>query len=216
MSHIFDMDNPFFSCINKIIDYVFISFLWIVCSIPIVTIGASTTALYYTTNKVIRNERGEILSEFVRCFRSSFKQATCFWCSLLFLWGIIYIDIKVVVKMLGEGVIRNMYQSLFYGLFILSTFSMLYIFPYIARFMATNKMVVVNSFFFIYRHILKTILVTAIFVGVILLCLLFPICIFFMPCVWAHILSSILERIFERYMSQEELEVEKRRNQCRF
>lgn len=213
VSHIFDADNFFFSGINKILDYIFVSFLWLLCSIPIITIGASTTALYYTTNKVIRNERGDILPEFFKSFRSSFKQSTTFWIFFLLIGCIVYFDIKIVTEMLEEGMLRNLYKSLFYGLSMLSIFGIIYIFPYIARFSATNTMVMINSCFMMLHHMIKTILATILSISAVLICWLFPIALFFMPCVWARLLSTILESIFKRYMSQEDLALEERRNQ---
>ena len=47
MGRFFNYDSPLFSSINKIVDCVFLSLLWFVFSIPIVTMGASTSALYY-------------------------------------------------------------------------------------------------------------------------------------------------------------------------
>lgn len=213
MNNMFHEDNFFFNGINKILDYIFVSFLWLLCCIPIITIGASTTALYYTTNKVIRNERGDILPEFFKSFRSAFKQATGFWIFFLLIAGVVYFDAKIVKEMLGEGMWISIYKSLFCGLLTLSIFGIIYIFPYIARFSATNTVVIINSCFMMLHHFVKTILAAILSVSAILICWLFPITLLFIPGVWARLLSNLLESIFKRYMSQEDLALEEKRNQ---
>ena len=54
----FKYDNKVFEVINAIVDLLVLGFFWIITSIPIFTMGASTTALYYTVNKSIRNKKG--------------------------------------------------------------------------------------------------------------------------------------------------------------
>ena len=53
----FKYDNKVFEVINAIVDLLVLGFFWIITSIPVFTMGASTTALYYTVNKSIRNKK---------------------------------------------------------------------------------------------------------------------------------------------------------------
>ena len=57
--------------------------LWFICSLPIVTIGASTAALYYVSLKIVRGEEGRVFSSFFHSFRENFRQATVIWLILL-------------------------------------------------------------------------------------------------------------------------------------
>ena len=70
----------------KATECMLLSILWVVTSLPVITIGASTTALYYAVVKVIRNNEGYVWGEFWNGFRTNFKQATIIWLvALLFL-----------------------------------------------------------------------------------------------------------------------------------
>lgn len=70
----------------KATECMLLSILWVVTSLPVITIGASTTALYYAVVKVIRNNEGYGWGEFWNGFRTNFKQATIIWLvALLFL-----------------------------------------------------------------------------------------------------------------------------------
>ena len=60
-----------------------LNFMWFVCCLPIFTIGASTTALYYTSFKIAKDEGSFITTMFFRSFRQNFKQATIIWMIML-------------------------------------------------------------------------------------------------------------------------------------
>ena len=80
---LFNYDNPVWRFIGKLGDLIILNVLWIVCSIPIFTIGASTTAVYYVTLKMVRDEEDSTIKSFFRSFKSNFKQATAIWLILL-------------------------------------------------------------------------------------------------------------------------------------
>ena len=55
-SGIFNYDNPIWRFIGKFCDVMILNVLWLVCFIPVVTVGAATTAVYYVTLKLVRDE----------------------------------------------------------------------------------------------------------------------------------------------------------------
>ena len=69
-------DNPVMNFLTIVCDIVILHFLWLLTSLPVLTIGASTTALYYTTMKCIRNGQGGVVKMFFKSFKDNFKQAT--------------------------------------------------------------------------------------------------------------------------------------------
>lgn len=88
----FNYDNPVWRFIGKLGDLILLNILWIVCSIPVFTIGASTTAVYYVTLKLARDEGDSTIRSFFHSFKSNFRQATAIWLILLALalcWALI-------------------------------------------------------------------------------------------------------------------------------
>ena len=83
LSGFFNYDNPVWRFIGKFGDLIILNVLWFVCSIPIFTIGASTTAVYYVTLKLARNDDGYTIRSFFKSFKENFKQATIIWLILL-------------------------------------------------------------------------------------------------------------------------------------
>ena len=56
MGRIFDMNNTFFRFMSKVADLCILNIICVVCCIPVITAGASITAMYYVTLKMVRNE----------------------------------------------------------------------------------------------------------------------------------------------------------------
>ena len=62
---LFNYDNPVWRFIGKLGDLIVLNILWTICSIPIFTIGASTTAVYYVTLKLVRDEDDSTIKAFL-------------------------------------------------------------------------------------------------------------------------------------------------------
>ena len=76
MGHFFSMDNKFFTFMGRVADLCILNIICLICCIPIVTAGASITAMYYVTLKMVRNEEAYIVRSFFKSFKENFKQAT--------------------------------------------------------------------------------------------------------------------------------------------
>ena len=76
MGRLFDTDNIVWRFLGRVADLVILNFLFLLCSIPIVTIGASWTALYSVTLKAVKNEESYIAKGFLEGFKENFKQST--------------------------------------------------------------------------------------------------------------------------------------------
>lgn len=76
-------DNKILSIVNTAVDMLILGIFWFVTSIPLVTIGASTTAVYYTVNKCIRNKKSYAYVEYWKAFKSNLKNQ-----HLLLLYGL--------------------------------------------------------------------------------------------------------------------------------
>ena len=97
------MDNIFIRILSRIFDLIVLNILWVVFCLPIVTIGASTTALYSVTLKMVVNEEGYLIRDFWRAFKRDFKQSTSIWLLLLVLGIFFGIDFVIVRRWPGVG-----------------------------------------------------------------------------------------------------------------
>ncbi len=151
----FNLDSSFMEKLNFFSHFVLLNLLWVLTSLPIITIGASTTALYYCTMKLDRNKDISVFSDYFSSFKDNFKVATKVWIILLIVGFILSIDFYFT-----SGITAPWIQAIFAGiLFLISFFFLctaLYIFPILARFHNTAKQSFRYSFILSFKHIKQT------------------------------------------------------------
>ena len=109
----FNWDNIVFQMLGKLVDCVWVSILWVICCIPVFTIGASTTALYYTVHKSIRGDRGYTTRTFFGAFRDNFKAATLpylIWLAVMIILGC---DAYITYQVLKTGSMKGAFFYFF-------------------------------------------------------------------------------------------------------
>lgn len=74
----FNLDSTIFQVGAKIADVILLSLVWVICSLPLVTLGASNTAMYHVVVNYIRKENGILFADFFQVFKREFKQSTLF------------------------------------------------------------------------------------------------------------------------------------------
>lgn len=202
MDKLFDLDNPFFRFISKLVDVIWLNILWLVFSIPVVTIGASTTAMFSVTMKMARDKEGYVFQGFWKSFKENFKQATIIWIILL-----------IVGTVLGTDIYYFYYSTSKYakfgmaGMIALSSLALCttaYIFPLQAQFENSVKQTIKNAFIMCVRHLPWTVLLLAIYIAA-AICLYitaFLVGIFIFGLA-AFVTSFIYNRIFIRYIPDE-------------
>ena len=79
----FSYESKFSQALLKLCNACYLNILWFLCSIPVFTAGAATTALYYTTLKMVQGDDTGVTTLFFRGFRQNFKQGTTLWLILL-------------------------------------------------------------------------------------------------------------------------------------
>ncbi|HHX55596.1 MAG TPA: YesL family protein [Clostridiales bacterium] len=207
MGTLFNLDNPVFTAINKFVDMLFLSIVYIIICIPIITIGPATTALYYTVVKNVRKERGYPFREFFKSFKDNFKQGALITIMLVVAYIVMYIDIQFAKTLTG---IPNMILvSIFMGMLIVLVSINIYVFPYLSRFEAKTKQTLLNSLFLAIRHLPSTLLLIVILIAGASLAFIIPIFIIIVPSLTVLLQSFLIERIFKKYMpdkSKENLE----------
>lgn len=198
MNGFFDLDNPAWCFIGKIVDACFLSIIYIICCIPIFTIGASTTALYYTFLKLCKDQEGYVIKNFFKAFKQNFKQSTIVWL-ILFIIGIILIIDIFYFRFIPtvQGVF--MYY-LFWSIFLFFCIMTLYIFPIIAKFENTTKNMFGFAIVMPIKHLGFTVLMVALAVVATFLCLRVPPLLMFMPGILAFLNSYIFNHIFDIYI----------------
>ena len=207
MRGFFNYHNGIFRAINKFVDCIFVSILWFIFSIPIITIGASTTALYYTVRKVIRYERSNIWKEFWNSFRINFKQSTTVWCGLLVFY-LVAIFCVYTAYLNSESI--GVFSVILIFLLLTSIVNTwaIYVFAYMARFEMQISKIVKNCALIELANFAWSVLISLVFIISFIICFFVPIAFVVVPAYFVLICDLILARVFRKYMSKEDLEQE--------
>ena len=163
----FSFESRFSQTMLKFCYACYLNLFWVICSIPIFTIGASTTALYYASLKVLRNEENHVVAMFFRSFKENFKQATQLWLIMLgaglFLTGDGYILYHLRKSSQGPmAVFWTLILAIVIAAAIVYVIVLEYVFPLLASVSNTNAAMLKNSFLIGTHYLFATILVFAI------------------------------------------------------
>lgn len=200
MSSFFNLDNPVLSALNKIVDMVLLSVVYIIICIPIVTIGPATTALYYTVAKNIRKERSYPFREFFSSFKNNFKQGLITTLILIVVFVVLIIDLQFVKVM--DGTVKVILTGIFWAMLLITSLLTLYIFPYLSRFEVTIKSLFINSIFLVFKHLPSSILMLIIVMVGFIVSYIFPFILIITPALIILLQSFLMERIFKKYMPE--------------
>ena len=163
----FSYESKFSQTLLKIANCCLLNLLWFVCSLPIFTMGAATTALYYVTLKMVRDEEGAVVSQFFRAFRENFRQATVLWLILLAAGALLAGDSYILFHLFRTttGPVAVLWTLLF-ALVIAASIAyaivLAYVFPLVASVENTNRAMLINALFMGIRYLFCTILIFAI------------------------------------------------------
>ena len=145
MHGILNPEGPVMSFITKITYSAYLNLLWLVCCLPIVTAGASTTALFYVTLKVAKNEEGSLTKSFFHSFRENFRQATVIWLILLAVGIVLGVDGYIFYHMRFENAFWTVATAVFLVAAAAYAIILMYIFPLLARFDNTTAAMFKNA-----------------------------------------------------------------------
>lgn len=106
MKTAFDMDNPFFSLMGKLADYVILNLLFLLTAWPVVTIGPALGAMHQVLPKMAEGTEGALCRTYIQAFIRNFRRMAGVWLLLLVSGAVLCFDMTAAADILGEGVQR--------------------------------------------------------------------------------------------------------------
>ena len=156
MGKVFALDSPLMNGLSKLADLIWLNILATICCIPIITIGASLTALHYVVLKMVKDEEGYITRSFFKSFKENFKQATLMWLMLLVVFILLVADF-MIFRFSGI-VFPGWCQIALIAIAVLIMFATMHLFPLLSRYENSIRATYKNSLFMGFLHLPKTIL----------------------------------------------------------
>lgn len=199
MRNLFSPDNPVMLFITKLVYSVYLNILWFVCCIPIVTAGASTTALFSVTLKMAKDEEGSITGQFFQAFKKNFRQSTLVWGILLAGGVLLGVDGYVLYHLRFE----NRFWTLLTAVLLVAAAAyaiiLMYVFPLMAYFENRTSAMLKNALFIGLRFLLCTAVMAVIYFAMSLVVIrIFTPAVIFGEGLCAYLCSCLLKGVFKQ------------------
>lgn len=154
---IYNSNSPLFRFLTKAADLIILNILFLVCCIPVVTIGAAATALYSVTLKMVKDEHSRIAAGFFLSFHQNFRQSTLCWLGCLVLIALVAADMAVL-KSLEPSVATTVLSTLLLMVCAVAFAWGQYLFAFLARFKTSLKEAVKNSLLLMIAYLPKSVM----------------------------------------------------------
>ena len=201
MNGFFSFDGKFYKFGSMLADMIFIGFLWTLFSIPIITMGATTTALYYVCTKKHSGEDVYIFENFLKSFKENFVKATIVFLFLVVVAIVIWVNLHVLgqidLGILNLPVVIALYFMLFQVVLVTTN-----AFCIIARFEVSVKTALRYGLFMGYRNFFTTISNWITLLVIFIISGFFPPLFFLMGGVYIYCSSFAFIRLFRQHSAE--------------
>lgn len=185
---------------EKLADLILLSLAWLICSLPVVTLATSSSALYYAVVKNVRKERGTALHEFFGFFKKNWKQGIGMSLGYILLGGLAAANIWAVSRLDRGSLMYSVYQAESMWVGLMFVFLSVYLFPVFSRFEYGVAEGIKVSLLMSLRHILSSLVLAAILAFLAVFTARYPVLALVLPGLWMLVLSLRMEKIFVKYM----------------
>ena len=200
MSGIFNLESPVVRSVTRVGDLAVLSLMWFVGCIPVATIGASNTAMYSAIHKVFSQKEGIAAAEFLKSFKSNFRQATLSFLPLGALELLLLAECFVTEFLREQGTAWLNLRPVFLVLSYLAALWMVMAAAYSARFQDSAKTTIRQSAILLLANPLQSILLLAGLWLIVFLLPVFPPLIVILPGLYGWIVHKLVEKIFVQFL----------------
>lgn len=191
--------------LHKAGELIILNVIFIVCCLPVFTMGSAITSLYYSIVKCIRRDRGAPVREFFGSMKRTFGRGALYTIMIV-AWYLALVFGRIYSLGL-ESEYGEVMAKIYIAIMILSAGLVMYIFPVLSRFQVSNKAMWKLAFVMSIRFFPITLALVG---GSVLLGMLFwfeiiPIgWVIFVPAIWCLLMSFLIERALLAYMPKQE------------
>lgn len=158
MQGLFGVDGPLYKACLLVYQLIILNLLWVAGSLPVLTIGSSTTALFYALDRLISNKNIsgiDLGKAFWKSFRQNLKQATAAWLLLLGAVLLVLLNLENMHLLASSTLAKHLTALQLVVLTELAVVS-LYAFPLLARYQMGLFDCLRTALFIGNRHFLTT------------------------------------------------------------
>lgn len=203
MSNIFNLDAPIWSFMGEVADIIILALLWWIFSLGIITMGASTTALYYVLGKKIRKEQAYVAKDFLKSFKENLRQSAPLTLFVNITFVSLFLYIIFIIGSINSEVPNPALKillpiTLFYAFEVISFHT--YTWALLSRFEMKSMALMKTAFLMTHKHPLMTLSNLGVLGVVIILVLKCPLLSVIAPGCIAWGQSFMIQNVFQKYI----------------
>ena len=162
MDTLFSADSVLMRGLTRVADVMILNFLFILTSLPVLTLGASLTALNFTAMRIGTGACNSVTADYLRSFKKNLRQATLLALALAGLAAVLAAW-HVVLPTLAPGAEAEvLLMAIWYILAFSLATTTLFAFPYLASFEGRTRDILRNALLLSWRHLLTALATIAI------------------------------------------------------
>lgn len=186
-----DRKNKLLEKVKWFSDMFLLSLLFLITSLPVVTLGASAAALYYSISKVEFHGEGYLFRTYWKAWKDNLRYGIRMTLVFFVFIALAVSAIIYLQALTAEGKIPAWLYGISWLLLLPPVITVPWVFQYIAFFNDTPGNVIRNSFTIGMTNIVLTVMQVLMWSG-------FTVCLFFFLPVLPFILASVSSKVFER------------------
>lgn len=203
LQRIFSPDNLLWTIVSKGVDIVGLSLVWAFLCIPVVTVGPATCALYYTVVKSFRQNEKGTFGIYFRSFRSCLKNGIYATLIVLPIAVLLAIGYSILKQNWASSAGAVMFVAYYIAL-VIPAGVVCWLFPLMSRFEFKLKDAFRTAAQLAFRHLPSTVIIVLLSAEAVIFMLEKWWPVFFAPAIAALLASLFIERIFPKYLGEED------------
>lgn len=204
MNRFFNPDNWLWKPFSLAFDFFGLSCMWFLCSMPLITVGTASIALYDTCAHCLRGDETNLAKRFF----STFKKELVPGILITILWAVIamvfWFGYQIVYQMAQANPAIAMFAVVYYFSLLIPVGALCWLFAvqsrFVYKFFELHKM----SLYFTFAHLPSTVGLVILALIAIEICVDFPFMVIFVPGIMVYVQSFLIERVFKKYIPAEE------------
>jgi Predicted integral membrane protein len=207
MSDFFSLDGKFYKFGTTVAEIMFVGILWIVFSLPIITIGATTTALYYVCTRKHSGQDIYIFKNFLKSFKENFVKSTIMLLFLCFVGFILWTNLHILGQIEMGWLTRPIRIVLWFMIFQVALVAT-NAFAILSRFEVTILTALKYGLFMGYRNFLTTLSNWITLLAIFMVSIFFPTVLFLMGGIYVYYSSFSFIKLFRKHSEEFDNQIE--------
>lgn len=202
----FNYHNPLIVFMVRLANMMIVSFYWLICCIPVVTVLPASAALYHCVTRVVMGSGSGVTRDFFRSFRAALRPGILLTVIVEVVGALVYLGIRTGMMIWDSGLLGTVYMAMGVLIGITCVTMLIYIPPVLSRFEGSMGVVLRLSMYFASKRMFVSIWYAMLLAMGIWFVDFFPLLVFVMPALYTDLIRGGVEKSMKRYIEEAGLE----------